>query len=168
MSGRIFRGRFIATHEGDWALFVMGVRINRWWRPDRWLPVLLALRRMLRQLRADPGLGLSHAEVLWGNPVVTIQYWRSYGQLVGFATNPRGPHMDEWKRFTQKLGRDGAVAVFHELYRVGEEDHECLYNNMPPWGLGRMGRLEPVTFRNYGSAARTEAGKRLRTPSEQG
>jgi hypothetical protein len=42
--------RVTAEIEGDFVLFLIGMRINKVWRPDKWLPVFLAMPRMLKEL----------------------------------------------------------------------------------------------------------------------
>ena len=44
--------RVTAEIEGDFVLFLIGMRINKIWRPDKWLPVFLAMPRMLKELEA--------------------------------------------------------------------------------------------------------------------
>ncbi|MDQ3735206.1 MAG: DUF4188 domain-containing protein, partial [Actinomycetota bacterium] len=38
----IARGRWTHEHSGDLTVFVIGMRINRFWRPDAWWPVVAA------------------------------------------------------------------------------------------------------------------------------
>ena len=51
---RIARGRWTHTHEGDLTVFLIGMRINRIWRPDAWLPVLAAMGRCSPSSRGTP------------------------------------------------------------------------------------------------------------------
>ncbi len=44
-------GRFAATLEGDFVVFIIGARINQLWAVSKWLPVTRAMPRMLK--RAD-------------------------------------------------------------------------------------------------------------------
>ncbi len=43
------------------------------------------------------------------------------------------------------MGSDGSVGVWHETYLVAAQQYESVYVNMPEFGLGRAGRLEPAT-----------------------
>jgi len=36
----VFTGRRVAHLDGDFAVLLIGARINRLWKPHRWLPVL--------------------------------------------------------------------------------------------------------------------------------
>ena len=155
----IERGRFLVRLEKGWVLFVMGVRVNRWWKIWSWWPVLRTFKKILKELRLKPELGLLNIEVFWGNPVVTLQVWRSYEDLVSFAKDTEGLHLPAWKNFMQHLNKTEDVGIFHELYVVDEKNCEAIYNHMPRFGLGKIAPLEPVTFANYQSDARREAGK---------
>ena len=39
-------------HEGELAVFLIGMRVNRWWRVDQWLPTAMAMPKMIRELYA--------------------------------------------------------------------------------------------------------------------
>ena len=49
--------RMTARMEGEFVVFLIGMRVNRWWKPWRWLKVALAMPRMLKELEAHPELG---------------------------------------------------------------------------------------------------------------
>ena len=42
--------RLTANLEGDFVVFLIGMRINRPLRVDRWMPVAAAMPRMLKEL----------------------------------------------------------------------------------------------------------------------
>jgi hypothetical protein len=46
--------RMAAEIEGDFVVFLIGMRINKPWKLHKWLPVFLAMPRMLKELRARP------------------------------------------------------------------------------------------------------------------
>ncbi len=73
----IARGRWTHAHTGDLTVFLIGMRINRLWRPDAWLPTLAAMGPMLAELSTDPDSGFLGYQLLLGRrgPTV-IQYWR--------------------------------------------------------------------------------------------
>ena len=48
--------------DGDFVVFLIGMRINRPWRVGRWWPVFMAMRPMLKELEDDPDSGLMHAQ----------------------------------------------------------------------------------------------------------
>jgi heme-degrading monooxygenase HmoA len=63
------------------------MRINRFWRPDKWLPVLRAMGPMFDELSRDPDSGFLGSEFLLGGPrtVMVLQYWRDFEALEAYA-----------------------------------------------------------------------------------
>jgi Domain of unknown function (DUF4188) len=59
---KIIAGRMTAQVEGDFLVFLIGMRINRVWKIHQWLPVAMAMPRMLRELQQDPTSGYLGAE----------------------------------------------------------------------------------------------------------
>ena len=69
---RTFPGRYSARIEGDFVVFLIGMRINRPWKVQRWWPVAAAMRPMLKELEDDPDSGLLHVrQALIGGPAVS-------------------------------------------------------------------------------------------------
>ncbi len=134
---RIFNGRYTAKMDQPFVVFLIGMRINKWWRFDAWLPVANAMNPMIRTLVEHPQKGFLHAESFWNfsGPCI-IQYWRSFEDLENFARNPSDPHLGPWKRFNQLVGADGSVGIWHETYLVEPNMFEVFYGNMPRFGLG--------------------------------
>jgi hypothetical protein len=78
--------RVCAETEGDIVIFLIGMRINKAWKLWRWIPVLLAMPRMLRELAEHPELGMLSARGYFGFPnLMYLQYWKSPGHLQAFA-----------------------------------------------------------------------------------
>ena len=50
-----------------------------------------------------------------------------------------------WRAFNRNVRSNGDVGIWHETYVVRPGSYETIYNNMPPYGLGRVGRLVPAT-----------------------
>ena len=50
--------RMTARMDRPFVVFLIGMRVNRWWRPDPWLPVAMAMPRMMKELEARPAPGL--------------------------------------------------------------------------------------------------------------
>lgn len=141
----IIRERVTARPEGEFVVFIIGMRINRWWKPWKWLPVLLAMPRMLIELGRNPDLGLMHARTHAGFPgIMVVQYWRSFAHLHAYAAAKDREHLPAWRAFNRAVGSSGDVGIWHETYLVGPGAHESVYNNMPPFGLGRAAPLLPA------------------------
>jgi hypothetical protein len=147
-------GRWTASHDGELVVFLIGMRINRPWKPHKWVPVLLAMPRMILWLQRNPQAGLLHYELSIRSPLspLVVQYWRSFDDLERFARAPGAPHLAAWQRFNQRVRDSGDVGIWHETYRVAAGGSESLFSNMPPSGLGVAGALAPV-----GSTAATAA-----------
>ena len=143
---KIFNGRYTAKTDGPFVVFLIGMRINRWQRFDKWLPVVNAMGPMLTTLYTHPEKGFLHAELYWNlRGPVTIQYWRSFEALEQFARNPSEPHLEAWKKFNQAVGSNGVVGIWHETYVVEPNHFEVFYGNMPKFGLGAaMEHVEAV------------------------
>ncbi len=150
-------GRWAASHDGEFVVFLIGMRVNRPLRVKQWWPVITAMPQMLKWLDQHPQAGLLHYEPAFKNPLspIVVQYWRSFEDLERFARSPDAPHLAAWKHYNASVGDSGDVGVWHETYRVTGGASESLFANMPTSGLGGAGDLVPV-----GSTAAT-AAKRI-------
>jgi hypothetical protein len=133
---KLFPGRYTATIEGPFVVFLIGMRINRLFAVHKWLPVARAMPPMLRELAADKDSGFLHAEfaIQWPG-VTTIQYWRSFEALHAYAHDRDAHHMPAWAAFNRAVGNNGSVGIWHETYEVDPGHYESIYVNMPCWGL---------------------------------
>ncbi len=133
---KIFPGRYTARTDKPFVVFLIGMRINQLWAVHKWMPVAAAMPPMLKTLAAHPTKGLLGVEswVRW-REVLTVQYWRSFEELEQFARNPTDPHLQAWKDFNQRVGSDGSVGIWHETFLVEAGQFECVYGNMPRYGL---------------------------------
>lgn len=140
-------GRVCDTHDGDLVLFLIGMRINRWHRFDKWLPVARAMPRMLSELYARPDLGLlGHETALSGlRTLLTIQYWRNFDSLHAYAHAREQEHLPAWRAFNRASRGNDAVGIFHESYLVPAGAHESIYVAMPPFGLGKATGLRDAS-----------------------
>jgi Domain of unknown function (DUF4188) len=57
MAAEVIAQRMAARMEGEFVVFLIGMRINKPWKIHKWLPVFLAMPRMLKELRANPDAG---------------------------------------------------------------------------------------------------------------
>ncbi|HEV8551581.1 MAG TPA: DUF4188 domain-containing protein [Polyangiaceae bacterium] len=137
-------------------VFLIGMRVNRWWKIHRWLPVMLAMPRMLRELRAKPESGYLGGIL---QPGLSVQYWSSIDALLAYAADRSGEHFPAWAAFSRKVGTSGDVGIWHETYVVPAGGVEAVYVNMPPTGLGRFAPLVPA--RGSRARARTRLNPRL-------
>ena len=70
----VTNGRVTATLEGNFVVFMIGMRFNKLWAIHKWLPVLLAMPKMLKELYSNKELGLLHHEMWFGRTVILVQY----------------------------------------------------------------------------------------------
>lgn len=150
----IHRERLTATIDGDFVVFLIGMRLNQPWKVRKWWPVAAAMPRMISELRRQPELGLLHAEMWFSRTLIMVQYWRSMDQLMAYATSRQAAHLPAWKAFNQAVGTDGTVGIWHETFAVAAGAYESVYVNMPAFGLGRAGTLEAATGHKHSAADR--------------
>src|SRR5215470_11563057 len=98
MSGRM---------TGEFVVFLIGMRVNRWWKVHRWVRVAAAMPRMIRELSANPELGLLGAEAWFGRTTIMVQYWRSMDALLDYAKNRNAEHLPAWRSFNKLVGTNG-------------------------------------------------------------
>lgn len=148
-----------ANVQGGFVVFLIGMRINAWWRPDLWIPVIWSMGRMLRELRQHPELGLvGMVTTGFSNPVVLVQYWRSVELLMAFASGRNLPHLPAWTDYNRRVRATYAVGVWHETYVIEPGNHESIYVNMKPFGLGAAFGVRPATGAFATARGRIAAG----------
>jgi hypothetical protein len=156
---KVVAGRMSADIEGDFVVFLIGMRFNRPWHVIKNVYAFTRMPKMLRYLRQHPEAGLLHAMLVIGpdGPMV-IQYWRSVEQLEEFARDARAPHHPAWKGWNKLIGyQKPHVGIWHESYQVKAGQYECLYGNMPRFGLAAAGELVPVERKGNSAAERRVA-----------
>ena len=146
--------RLAATFDGNFVVFMIGMRINNLLLAHKWWPIAMAMPRMVRELAEKPELGFVHAEAWFGRTTVMIQYWRSLDQLLAYARNKEAGHLPAWRAFNKAVGTNGSVGIWHETYVVSPGTYENIYVNMPPFGLGKAGNLYPATGGKQSAASR--------------
>jgi hypothetical protein len=150
----IYKGRMTADIEGDFVVFLIGMRVNRWWKPHKWLPVFRAMPRMLDELCRSPELGFLGAHSWFGRNSIMVQYWRSFEHLHRYARSRDHAHLPAWSAFYKAVGSSGDVGVWHETYLIHADEFECVYGNMPRFGLAGVGAHLPASGRRATAAGR--------------
>ncbi|KRD13630.1 MULTISPECIES: DUF4188 domain-containing protein [unclassified Streptomyces] len=132
--------RTTADARGDVVVLLIGMRVNRFWAVHQWVPVMLAMFRMLAELKKDPGRGLLSRVMLTASPrtYYVVQYWESKEKLYAYASAPDAFHHRVWARLN-RMEREGKVrgrvGIWHETYVVPEGSYEAVYGDMPAFGL---------------------------------
>jgi heme-degrading monooxygenase HmoA len=145
-------GRTTAAVEGDAVVLLIGMRINSFWAVHHWVPVFLAMPRMLRELQKDKSRGLLGHVLLTASPrtYYVVQYWESKEKLYAYASSPDMLHHKAWAIINRKerAGKvRGHVGLWHESYVVPEGAYEAIYADMPAFGLAAAHGQVPVDRR---------------------
>ena len=153
----VIAARMAAEMEGEFVVFLIGMRVNKWWKLHKWVPVARGMSKMLKELEAHPESGfLGHN----GLGRVIVQYWRSFNHLEAYARNKDLTHWPAWVDFNRRVGNSrGDVGIWHETYMVKPGQYENVYSGMPPYGLGKVGKLVPASGKR--EAARSRVGAAL-------
>jgi len=152
MFAKAVNGRTTAAAEGEVVVLLIGMRINRFWAVHHWVPVFLAMPRMLRELGKDKSRGLLGHVLLTASPrtYYVVQYWESKEKLYKYASSPDMLHHKAWAIINrkEKAGKvRGHVGLWHESYVVPEGSYEAIYADMPAFGLAAAHGQVPVEQR---------------------
>jgi hypothetical protein len=157
----IIPARMAGEIEGDFVVFIIGMRINKPWKIHKWLPVFRAMPRMLKELGHNPESGFL-GSISGG--LMIVQYWRSFEHLEAYARSHDHFHWPAWVAFNERMRESrGDVGIWHETYKVRAGQYEAIYSGMPRWGLGRIGALLPASGRKESARGRV-AGENADTP----
>ena len=143
-----------AKIEGDFVVFIIGIRVNKWWKIHRWLPIIPTMPKMIKELMKNPDSGF--LGVMGAFPWM-VQYWRSFDHLIAYARNHDANHYPTWIKFNKQIGSSGDVGIWHETYLVKDGQYETFYNSMPPMGLGKFAELLPAVGRSGSARSRVGA-----------
>jgi hypothetical protein len=127
--------RIAASIEGDFVVFLIGARFNRWWKLPKYFWFLSSMSKMLAEVAARPGNGFLGWERL--GFASNVQYWRSLEQLTAYSRDRDATHYPYWVRFNKEIGSNGDIGIWHETFLVRAGEYECIYNNMPLRGLAK-------------------------------
>ena len=151
--------RMTHEHDGSITMFLIGLRFNKLYRVDQWLPVFLAMPKMLTELYTNKALaargeaedlGFLEARTLLGGKGLTmVQYWRSAADVYRYASAPEHAHRPAWTAFNQSVRKAaGVVGIWHETYAVPAGGHESVYVGMPVTGLAAATTSLPIAESN--------------------
>jgi hypothetical protein len=129
--------RMTAKIEGEFVVFLIGARFNKWWKLGRLKWIGDAMNAMIAELERQPESGFLGYESWFGRTSIMVQYWRSKEQLMAYARSRDAVHFPAWVRFNKEIGSNGDFGIWHETYVIRPGDYECVYNNMPLFGLAK-------------------------------
>ncbi|HEY2447068.1 MAG TPA: DUF4188 domain-containing protein, partial [Rhizomicrobium sp.] len=133
---QIVKGRRTAQLDKPVVLFLIGARLNRIWPLKSWWWFVSTMPEMLKELDSMPGSGLLwyRTHLSW-RMLMVQQYWESFEKLLVYAQDKNGEHFPAWARFMRQSMGDGAIGIWHETYLIEPGRFECIYGNMPNFGL---------------------------------
>jgi hypothetical protein len=155
---KVFPGRYTVQMEGEFVVFLIGMRINNFFALRSWMQVITAMPPMIAELKRNPELGMLHTQfILYWRGIGVLQYWKSFDHLHAYAHARDAKHLPAWAEFNKRIGNNGSVGIWHETYTVGTGQYESIYANMPQFGLGAAG--EHLTATGRLQSARSRIGK---------
>jgi hypothetical protein len=99
--------------------------------------------RTLKELEAHPASGFLGQN---GLSRVIVQYWRSSEHLEAYARSKEMSHWPAWVDFNRKVGNSHEdVGIWHETYVIKPGHYEAICSGMPPYGLGKVGKIVPAS-----------------------
>jgi hypothetical protein len=154
---KVNKGRFTADAGSDGkVLFLIGMRINSLWRVWKWLPVFVAMPRMLVELQKHRELGMvgKPRTFLSGRTILVWQYWESFDKLADYSRSTNNAHLPAWRSFNRKVRDNGTVGIFHETILLSDATVETVYGNMPDFGLATVTGVVPAAKRGQSARSR--------------
>lgn len=132
----IFPGRFTARTDKPVVLFLIGMRINNFLALGEIYFMGKAMTAMLRELSEKKDSGLLWYRQNISPPYINVQqYWESFDKLIAYAQDREGEHFPRWAEFNKRIMKSKNIGIWHETYLVEPGKYECIYGNMPLFGL---------------------------------
>ena len=145
---QIFSGRYTAQLEEPRVLFLIGTRINKPLAVHKWAWFAATMPKMLKELASKPEAGLLWYRTYISPPNIMVQqYWKSFDHLLAYAHAKDSEHFPYWARYNRELARTNAVGIWHETYLIEPGKFECVYGDMPLFGLAAATSHVPATGR---------------------
>lgn len=161
MARGIVRERVTARADEPLVVFLVGMRITRFWRVREWWPVFRAMPRMLRELSRERERGCLGYRLCLGPPreIFVVQYWSGLEPLMAYAAATDGEHRPAWAELNRRLRSGSRIGFWHETFAVPAGSAESVYLNVPPSGLGAATELIPVAGRGDGLRQRLRSAE---------
>lgn len=153
---QIHLGRHTATHDEPIVVFLIGMRLNRLWAIHKWWKPFWNTMANLRavQERKSPKGYLSGEILIYWRGLAMIQYWDTFENLEAFSHDPENVHLSAWRHLAKQSKNDHTFGYWHETYQITPGNSECIYGNMPKFGLGKAGNHASITEKTESAGAR--------------
>ncbi len=136
MTPTLLTGRWTHERDREIAVFLIGMRVNRWWKVRHWWPSFIAFPRMMKALKMTPQGFLGGYLAVSTNGIMYVQYWNSVDELLEFASDDANIHPRTWREYFERDRHDrGATGIWHETFVVPQGGTESVYDHMPLMGL---------------------------------
>jgi hypothetical protein len=123
-------------------LFLIGARFNKLHQFPRFLWFANAMPSMLRELEKKPEAGLLWYRQWISYPNIMVQqYWESFDKLLAYSHDKSAKHQPALSRYMREMQNEPSVGIWHETYLVEPGKFECIYGNMPPFGLAAASNI---------------------------
>jgi hypothetical protein len=126
---QIIKGRKFANVQGDFVVFLIGMRVNNWLMIHKWFPVAMAMPKMIKSCikihKADSWARIAGWQD--NNIRAVLEIIRT---SEAYAKNKDMEHFPAWKAFNLKARQSGVVGVWHETYKISQGSYEiyiCKY-----------------------------------------
>ena len=78
---KINRQRMTALSDGPYVVFLIGMRINNIFAIHKWLPVFIAMPKMLKELHIHRELGFKSYQMWFARTIILLKNWESTEKL---------------------------------------------------------------------------------------
>ena len=144
----IVPGRQTAQLDKPVVLFLIGARFNKLRTLPKWFWFSRTMPAMLDELEKSPDAGLLWYRSYLSWPMLMVQqYWESFDKLLAYSSDKNAEHQPAWARYMRELSNDGSIGIWHETYLIEPGKFECVYGNMPLFGLAAASKSVPATGR---------------------
>ena len=107
--GKINKGRMTAVTDEGIVVFLIGMRINNVLAFHKWVPVFMAMGKMLPELYKNPQLGFKSYQMWFSRTLILVQYWESSEKLLEYSKATDSEHLPAWKAFNKAAKSSNAV-----------------------------------------------------------
>ena len=152
-------GRHTHRHDGADAMCRLRIRVNRPLAARTWLPALAPVPGVLRELTADPALGLlGYTRHLSARGALVMQYWRDLDALIEYAQSAARVRRPAWAEFNRRARQpEGTIGIWHETLVAATGGHESVYVDMPAIGLAAAYGSVPASGQRQAARGRFAA-----------
>lgn len=149
----IVKGAMTDAVEGEFCVFILGARSNTASKldlgfktvGDNFTKIIQELERLPAECGYLGGDSYVTTNLQRGSHFTSITYWRSYEHMIRYTHDRKLAHTSAMKAVIDTVYKSPNTGIWHETYIVKPGQHESIYLNCPPVGLGAAAGLMPAT-----------------------